>query len=229
MNHSLSIKHQHGLVLLIAMIALVVLSLAAVALIRTVDSATMIAGNLNFKQSATSSGEAALITANLWLDTKHAVDPPVGLNVDDSTAGYYATMTSLTTARGLPSDKVLESLTADATWLAANSRVAFVAKPTCTAPQESKPYADGFTDCSGNSIRFVIERMCSLPGAASGALANPAQKCLFGPSIESGGSQQVCPAGGCPPSSTQASPMYRVTARSAGPKNTFGYIQSFVY
>lgn len=227
MSHYSLIERQRGLVLLIAMIALVVLSLAAVALIRNVDNATVIAGNLAFKQSATSSGEAALIRANQWLAAQAVLDPPVGFDSNNLAVGYYATMTSLTTLRGLPSEKVLESLTADATWDAANSRAAFVAKLTCPPPQESKLVGDGYTDCSGNTIRYVIERMCSRTGAVEGsALADPLQKCLFGPSVESGGSHKAGSAG---VATAEASPMFRITARSAGPKNTFGYIQSFVY
>lgn len=217
MNQYPQVKRQRGLVLLIAMIALVVLSLAAVALIRTVDSATIIAGNLAFKQSTTASGEAALIRANQWLATQAAVDPPVGFDNNNPAVGYYATMTSLTALRGLPSEKVYEAVTADATWAVANSQAAIV---KCNGVDSDK-------DCSGNTIRYVIERMCSLPGAVEGsALANPLQKCLFGPSVESGGTHR----GGTPTnSSAEASPMFRITARSAGPKNTFGYIQSFVY
>jgi Tfp pilus assembly protein PilX len=217
MNQYSLIKRQRGLVLLIAMIALVVLSLAAVALIRTVDSATIIAGNLAFKQSTTASGEAALIRANQWLATQAAVDPPVGFDNNNLAVGYYATMTSLTALRGLPSEKVYEALTADATWAVANSQAAIV---KCNGIDSDK-------DCSGNTIRYVIERMCSLPGAVEGSpLANPLQKCLFGPSVESGGSRK---GGGQSNPSVEASPMFRITARSAGPKNTFGYIQSFVY
>lgn len=217
MNNYPLIGRQRGLILLIAMIALVVLSLAAVALIRTVDSATIIAGNLAFKQSTTSSGEAALIRANQWLAEQAAVDPPVGLDNNNLAVGYYATMTSLTTLRGLPSEKIFEALTADATWAVANSQAAIV---KCNGVDSDK-------DCSGNTIRYVIERMCSHPGAVEGsALADPLQKCLFGPSVESGGSHQAGKPG---VATTEASPMFRITARSAGPKNTFGYIQSFVY
>lgn len=217
MNTFSSIKRQRGLVMLIAMIALVVLSLAAAALVRTVDSATIIAGNLTFKQSATNSGEAALIRANQWLATQAAADPPVGLDSNNLAQGYYATINSLTTLRGLPSESVLKALTDDATWAAGNSQAASV---TCKGVTSDK-------DCSGNTIRYVIERMCTLPGAASGALMNPAQKCLFGPTVEGGVSQQAGKPQAAAPS--QASPMFRITARSAGPKNTFGYIQSFVY
>jgi Tfp pilus assembly protein PilX len=224
MSHYSLIERQRGLVLLIAMIALVVLSLAAVALIRNVDSATVIAGNLAFKQSATSSGEAALIRANQWL----LAQPSVSFDNNNLAVGYYATMTSLTTLRGLPSEKVFESLTADATWDAANSRAAFAAQLTCLPPQESKLVNDGYTDCSGNMVRYVIERMCTRPGPTelSGELViDPAQHCLFGPSSDTGSHITGKPGD----LTVNAMPMFRITARSAGPKNTFGYIQSFVY
>ena len=42
-------QRQHGLVLFFALIAMVVMSLAAVALIRAVDTSTLIAGNLACK------------------------------------------------------------------------------------------------------------------------------------------------------------------------------------
>jgi type IV pilus assembly protein PilX len=210
MNHNSLIERQRGLVLLVAMIALVVLSLAAVALIRTVDSATIIAGNLAFKQSATSSGEAALIRANQWLAAQADAEPPVGLYNDNLAVGYYATMTSLTTARGYGSDQVFKALTDDAKWSDANSRAALV---KCNGVDSDK-------DCSGNTIRYVIERMCSSSGPAA------ADQCLYGPDVESGSSKKGGAAGGPPKT---ASPMFRITARSVGPKNTVGYIQSFVY
>ena len=45
-------KSQKGVVLFFALIALVAMSLAAAALVRSVDSGVLVAGNLAFKQSA---------------------------------------------------------------------------------------------------------------------------------------------------------------------------------
>ena len=50
-------QRQKGVVLMIALIMLVSLTLAGIALVRSVDTTTIIAGNLGFKQSATSSGD----------------------------------------------------------------------------------------------------------------------------------------------------------------------------
>ena len=63
---------QRGVVLFFAMIALVVMSLAAVALIRSVDTSTMIAGNLAFKQTATNSGSAGIAGALAYLQSQQA-------------------------------------------------------------------------------------------------------------------------------------------------------------
>lgn len=79
------ITKQNGVVLFFSLIALVVMSLAAVALIRSVDTNTLISGNLAFKQSATISADAGLETALKWLDTNQAV-----LDADDVANGYYA-------------------------------------------------------------------------------------------------------------------------------------------
>ena len=210
MNNASSIRSQNGLVMVIAMIALVILSLAAVALIRTVDSAALIAGNLTFKQAATNSGEAALVKANQWLATAAAVDPPIGLDTNNQAVGYYSTVTGLTT-----------SLTDDATWASGVSQAASV---KCGSVISDK-------DCSGNTIRYVIERMCTKNGATSGSLAPVGQECLVGPATESGDSHNVVDGniGMGPATAGNASPMFRITARSVGPKNTVSYIQTFVY
>ena len=55
--------HQQGLVLFVALIALVAMSLAAAALVRTVDTGVMVAGNLAFKQSATMSADSGITAA----------------------------------------------------------------------------------------------------------------------------------------------------------------------
>lgn len=214
-------NQQRGIVLFIALIALLVISLAAVALIRSVDTSTLIAGNLAFKQSATNGGEGALLRATQWIESKAAVDPSVELNADSLGNGYYATSTALATANGYAATmSSYQMLTSDATWAANKSQVAQI---NCNGVVSD-------TDCGGNQIRYVIERMCSLSGAAVGALAPANQQCLFGPISDSTSSQNVKDATNADGLTTSSgAPMYRVTARVIGPKNTVSYIQSFVY
>lgn len=93
-------SRQRGVVLFFALVALVVMSLAAVALIRTTDTSTMIAGNLALKQGATTAGDAGTDAASIWLATVQsqyaggfpAFDANHPLNNDSLANGYYATM-----------------------------------------------------------------------------------------------------------------------------------------
>lgn len=95
LNDSISIKQhaikhqtlkQQGVVLFFALIALVVMSLAAVALIRSVDTNSLIAGNLSFKQSTMFSADRGVETALAWLLANEAL-----LEADSVANGYYAT------------------------------------------------------------------------------------------------------------------------------------------
>lgn len=88
-THQLALQshtRQSGVVLFFALIALVIMSLAAVALIRSVDTNTLIAGNLAFKQSAIASADNGLEAAISWLKANST-----SLTDDQSSSGYYAT------------------------------------------------------------------------------------------------------------------------------------------
>jgi Tfp pilus assembly protein PilX len=102
----LAISHQQkGLVLFVALIALVAMSLAAAALIRSVDSNVLAAGNLAFKQSAIMSAETGIARAYRFINENQALLDGTGASSD----GYYATLDSNL------------NLTADTTWGAATS------------------------------------------------------------------------------------------------------------
>lgn len=75
---------QKGLVLFIALIALVVMSLAAAALIRSVDSGVLVAGNLAFKQSAIMSADTGVANAYTFINGNAAI-----LDNDATVDGYY--------------------------------------------------------------------------------------------------------------------------------------------
>lgn len=63
---------QRGAVLFIALIVLVAMSLTGIALIRGVDTANLIAGNLAFKQNATHGGDWGVEQARGWLQGQPA-------------------------------------------------------------------------------------------------------------------------------------------------------------
>lgn len=210
-------SNQRGVVLFVALIALVVMSLAAAALIRSVDTNTKIAGNLSFKQSALISSDRGVETAMAWLQTT-AVANVDSLNASSGVAnGYYAIYGDL--ALGAAADTVnlddISVLKDDNTWA------------TYSAVATGTGITGGTENDGKNTINFIVERMCT----AELAPANDANnKCLFGASVPGGGSKGVKTveqAGAIIDSS--ASPIYRVTVRVTGPQNTRSYAQAYAY
>lgn len=216
---------QRGVVLFFALIALVVISLAAVALIRSVDTSTMIAGNLAFKQSATASGDAGIETAIDWLNRKQFDMKSIGKDVykhevhtfnnTNAAEGYYSN-----------ADPTL-CLTCDAVWDAIDPSLTFTDMAGNVRPIV-------VTDSSGNTVRFVIQRMCrnAYPGLDVRNIPD-VTNCLFSSAnLDKDGKevkkpQDMCPpGGGCP--SVGQTPQLRITIRITGPKNTVSFIQSFV-
>jgi len=69
-----AVSRHRGAVLFIALIVLVAMSLAGIALIRRVDTANLIAGNLAFKQNATHGGDWGAEEARTWLSAQLATN-----------------------------------------------------------------------------------------------------------------------------------------------------------
>jgi type IV pilus assembly protein PilX len=75
---------QRGVVLFIALIVLVAMTLAGIGMMRSVDTNNLIAGNLAFKNAASSAGDAAVEVARAWVMSQTA-----GALQNDQ-AGYFA-------------------------------------------------------------------------------------------------------------------------------------------
>lgn len=84
---SVSRHGQKGIVLVIALVVLVAMTLAAIALSRSVDITTQIAGNLAYRQSGVQAADAAVEIARDWLIGRDAS----ALNADIGPS-YYAWM-----------------------------------------------------------------------------------------------------------------------------------------
>lgn len=205
-------QSQQGVVLFIAMIALVVMSLAAVALIRSVDTNTLITGNLSFKQTSIASSSYGIESLSDYLGAQ-ALN--YGSN-NDANNGYYAVCTSTQSSADNPCDGA--NITAAATWQAgATSRLA-----------DGLGIVDG-VDAYGNTIEYIVERMCY---EQIDVIANPAlarQRCLLAKRTNDNRSKNVLNMTrvGAPEVLTDL-PVYRVTVRVTGPKNTVSFIQAFI-
>ena len=186
---------QSGIVLIVALIVLVAMTLAAIALVRSVSTNNMIAGNLAFKQAATHSGDTGVEAAVKYLAGL------AGSNVlynDDPGNGYSASGSSA-------SHNPIAGQSWDAFW--ANS----------LAPRAYTMAIDN----SGNTVSYVIDRLCSASGSPTGGAG-----CIASPSISSatGNGEESGNAG----LNRATATYYRITVRIAGPRNTVNYIQSVV-
>ncbi|MEY4156666.1 MAG: Type fimbrial biosis protein PilX [Pseudomonadota bacterium] len=203
LNHSTRIsaksslpQRQDGVVLIIALIVLVAMTLAAIALTRSSDTNTVIAGNLAFQQSATHSGDTGVETAIAWLNANKA---GTTLDNDDATNGYAANGSN-------PAQSPAVGQSWNDYWVQTLS-----ARPPYTLP----------IDSAGNTVSYVIDRLCNNAGAKTGGaacIASPVVTAATGNAEEAGEKQLNAPS----------VVYYRITVRVAGPRNTVSYVQAVV-
>ncbi len=127
---------ERGIVVFVALIAMVVLSLAAVALIRAIDTNASVAGNLAFRQAANVLVNTAVekVADDLFYQQNIA-----DTTIDDPVHNYYATIQAGEQSNGVP--LVLQTVPA--------------------YPGGFQKIADA---SSGNTARWAIERLCSVTG-----------------------------------------------------------------
>jgi type IV pilus assembly protein PilX len=191
-------RGQRGVVLFVAMIVLVVMALAGVAMVRQSGSGLSIAGNLAFKQSATSAGdygtEAAL---NWWLPLRGTAV----LDLDNAAEGYYSNWG----AAGQP------RLTGDPStydW----------------ATLAKKVVVDDGTRAN-NQVSYIIERLCQTAGLNP---EDPAQICVKTPPNGGGNQSTTTQHYPKSDGDDRLVVHYRISTQIVGPKQTLSYIQVMV-
>jgi type IV pilus assembly protein PilX len=195
---------QQGVVLLITLIVLVIMALATAAMMRSVSSANVIAGNLAFQQAAMASSDQGMEAAVVWLENNNGQSSSTTASACSSGStvlacgqasyGYIATRTDPSSSQ---------------TW--ADLWTSLVSAGTT-------PVASS-TDAAGNTVKYMIQRMCSATGdAATGT-------CSIAPSsTECGQSHSVNTT--APSCTSQV--YYRITVQTVGPHNTTSYTQTMV-
>lgn len=204
--------YQRGVVLFVALIALVVMSLAAVALIRSVDTNVLINENLTFKQDAKLAADSGIESAIAWLSTNESA-----LTADNTIVGYYSVCNKF--------DKVAQNVC-----IGDKLNDSSIWKPGVTSAYASGEGITGGKDANGNTIQYIVERMCKVTGDPT------TENCQYGSAANTGGGHgeacyggAACGSGGGGSDETKPSPIYRVTSRVTGPKNTVAYIQAFIF
>jgi type IV pilus assembly protein PilX len=208
-------RAQRGASMLFAIMTLVVMSLASVALVRSVDVGTLIAGNLSFKQDATAAAGLVTAEAVAALDQRRLAGL---LDVDDPAQGYYASSLENLDPTGGSTSAANPMAVVD--WRG-DGGCSYVA-------------AANFTDCvqaklgtpvRGSTVRWVITRLCKDP-----AVQSPTNPCAKPPSLStSTASDRGALNMGGRISGATASPYYRIVVRTEGARNTVSFTEVMVH
>jgi Tfp pilus assembly protein PilX len=197
-------RRQRGVTLFIALIVLVAMTMAAVAMMRSVDTATVVAGNIGFRQSAVNAADQGVQAAFAWLSANVG---GAGIANDSAANGYFSSVTA-----GEAPDWYANS----ASWVSASTLTL-----TC-------PATGATTDCAGNTVSYVIHRMCPVancaPNATCGGVTNVCGQTLSSTAVSGEGVDQSAPNFFTTPPATH----YRVTVRSTGPRASIAYVQTML-
>jgi type IV pilus assembly protein PilX len=203
-------RRQEGIVLIVAIIAIVAMSFAVYAMLRTTTGSQGIAGNLAFKKNATSAADMGMEAARIWLLPPQTVNT---LAADQPTSGYFSTWDrnfDPFTYPWNPGTNAVEVTANDG----AGNRVMYVIHRLCaitgsfTLPNQEcvRPSANDNRGGTGTPRSG---------GAVSGG---------SGGTIGGGGSGTVLGT-----STASAASYFRITTRVEGPRNTLSYTQVIMF
>jgi type IV pilus assembly protein PilX len=232
LGHAMRRPAQRGVTLLFALIALVLMLLATLALIRSVDTSTLLMGNIGFKQDATATADQATKVALTWISSHGTV-----LNSDSLTIGqgqgYYASTKEYKT------DNTLLGKPVDATGQQVSDTlnrqlVDWTAKDCASGtdyPAKLCSFEVPAASIAGpNSARYIIFRLCSQAGdyTASGYTGTCAKWSTSGSSVDGAkGAANYANGGGAV--SASAGPYYRIVVRVQGARNTTSFTETIVH
>lgn len=203
---------QSGVVLFLALIVLVAMTMAGIAMVRSVDTSNLIAGNMSFQQGAVQEADLGIEAAMVKL-------PGITNRAANIAPHYYAVMQSTATTPALGS----------------NGAPSYINNMSRTDPKSTADVhatSDGFS-ALGNRVRIVIERMCNTFDPGTGVQTIPSTdaevkaNCLtvdFN-ALDTSSMDHL---------KVKLNPVmtgnvyYRVTTRVDGPKNTVSMTQAIL-
>ncbi|MDD5242204.1 MAG: hypothetical protein PHG47_10875 [Sulfuricella sp.] len=209
-KHSLP-DRQNGVVLFIVLIVLVAMTLAGIALVRSVDTGNMVAGNLAFKQGATLAGDAGTEAAVTWLQT---VAGSANSYNDQPASGYYATSQDTLDMTGSSNDP--NRALVDWDFNGCNGATT----PACITPHAAVSVG------AGNTVTYIIHRLCQAsgdPNSASNSCAN------YKPTSASSPKKSGLSYGDDKRFEPLPVEYYRITSRTVGPRNTVSFIETIIH
>jgi len=192
------LRAQRGVTLIIALIVLVAMTLAGVAMMRSVDTGTIVVGNIAFRQATVNAADQGLQagygyvfansgTANLYND-----DNMIGV----ASKGYYASTP--------PNEQ--------STWFMNTNNWTNAAVVNAGNP-----------DAGGNVVYYLIHRLClnntgSAPSPDKCA-ATPDNAAITGEGVDASSANYFTR----PPATH-----YRITSKAVGPRNSITFVQTLI-
>lgn len=214
---------QRGVSLVFSLLALVALSLAAVALIRAVNTGSGILGNLGFKQDSLLGADDATRVAVDWLGNKVAGSVS-DLNADITANGYYAADRPSLNATGSSTS----AATAMIDWTGKGCGGSIVAA-NCLSPAAVDPSKLKLKD-KGISAQYLILRLCDKAGdpTAPGSTirCNTPMVASSNPAETRNAPTSTNPKRAA---STGQSQYYRIVVRAKGARDTFSFTDTVVH
>lgn len=200
-------RGQRGASLIVTLGALMLLTISAVAILRSVDTSTLLAGNLAFRQSAVVATDSGVEAARTFITTLTAAELNNPANASKPVAASTAYPYWSTWQAGFNPD-------------------------TYSWDTQSLAMADSV---QGNTVSYIIHRMCEFNtngiGTEQGSFLNPANNCVR--VVSSSGCLNSAQAGSYDQANFQCATAggvyYRVTVRARGPRGTTSYVQVMLH
>jgi len=196
---------ERGATLLIALIVLVALTMAGIAMMRSVDTATIVAGNIGFRQSTINATDQGVQAAYGYISP--IIATLAGSGTNNPANGYSGSV---------PLGEAPD-------WYLSPSNAGWTNAVSCSGPTKTPTACNTFApngssvDPAGNNITYVIHRLCDSTGVICGQTQSPA-------ATSGSGVDQSAPNFFVPPPSQH----FRITVRATGPRNSVAYVQTLM-
>lgn len=219
-------SRQTGVVLFVAMVVLIIMTLASFSLVRAISSGGQAANNLTFRQGTTAAADVAFEAARQWI-TSNSFNLPL-FYTSASLAGYSASrfIDALATPPSITNPVADDGKSWRGCTTSPSSAVIACAGTSATPiyadPDGTGGLAAGAFNANGYRASYYIQRQCAAQGAPSPFVGmNAAGTAILGNNCDSK------PVGRG--DTLLLFIIYEITVRVEGPRNTVSFYQSTIY
>lgn len=214
-------KAQEGIIMLITLTALMIMTLASVALMRSSDVTQVISGNLAFRQTVMQSAEMGIEAAVEWLELVAAAQSTSSQQSGGSgTVTVGANGVSSLESNALGYSAVNQEPTSSQTWDEFWNSI--LSTQSVNLPEDTS---------TGNQVSYAIQRLCDRPGSPDAIIDGATVSCQHPPDsdapLNAGNSETA--SGKNSGFKVSTNPVYyRITVKITGPRNSMSYVQSII-